>query len=210
MIDGFGRNIEYLRISITDRCNLCCRYCMPEKGIVLLQHEDILRYEELERLVCIMAGLEILHVRVTGGDPMVWPGCLDFVRRLNQIPDIESISMTSNGILLAEHIDEAKRAELNALNLSLDTLDPARYSFITRGGEVTRVLETLARLAQHSLVCVRFIELMPIGSARRLPFVPQWEITEQLEAVFGPLFPDETLHGFGPARYGKSAALRGE
>ena len=102
MIDGTGRSIDYLRISITDRCNLRCIYCMPENGICEIGHAQILSFEEILRLVRIMTGLGVKHIRLTGGEPMVRRGCLDLARRLNEVPGVESISMTSNGIMLKD------------------------------------------------------------------------------------------------------------
>ena len=237
MKDKFGRTIEYLRISITDRCNLRCRYCMPEGGVSALRHEDILHYEEMERLVGIMAGLGVRHVRVTGGEPTARRGCLGLVRRLHAIPEIESVSMTSNGIALNGLLTEAKRAGLDALNLSLDTLDPAAYAALTRGGDVSAVLKTLdqavdagimvkinavpirgcnenalealALLAKHRPICVRFIELMPIGCGRKLQGIPQAEVAQILTEALGPLKYDPEFHGHGPARYCKPEGFTG-
>ena len=229
MIDGFGREIDYLRISVTDRCNLRCLYCMPEHGISALRHADILRYEEILRIVRIMGGMGIRHLRVTGGEPMARQGCLDFVRELREVPGVESVSMTSNGILLAGRVAEAKQAGVSSLNLSLDTLAPEKYARLTRGGDVKRVLKTLseaagmgiplkvnavpirgfnegelvelALLAKDRPVCVRFIELMPIGCGQDFAPVPQAEAVQLLTDAFGPLPEDDCKHGCGPARY---------
>ena len=237
MIDGLGRTIEYLRISVTDRCDLRCVYCMPECGVPALSHDDILRYEEIERIVTAMARLGVKHLRVTGGEPMTRRGCLDLIAGLRAIPGIESVAMTSNGTLLRGRIDEAKAAGLSSLNISLDTLQPDIYKKITRGGKLDEVLETLeealrselplklnvvplrgwneselvslARLAQDRPLCVRFIELMPLGCARELEPVPQDELLAMLEEAFGPLHPDGTPRGHGPARYWKPAGFVG-
>ena len=201
MIDGTGRSIDYLRISITDRCNLRCIYCMPENGICEIGHAQILSFEEILRLVRIMTGLGVKHIRLTGGEPMVRRGCLDLAKRLHEVPGVESISMTSNGILLKDRVHEAKLAGISSLNISIDALSPDIYSGLTRGGDVAQVLRTLrqaleegmnvkvnavpvrgyndeeliplARLARDHDLCVRFIELMPIGygaRARRIPY----------------------------------------
>ncbi len=229
MIDNCGRNIEYLRISVTDRCDLRCVYCMPEGGVGALRHEDILSFEEIARLTRLTAGLGLRHVRLTGGEPMARRGCLDLVRAISAIPGVESVSMTSNGILLRDRVAEAKAAGLSALNLSLDTLDPDVYARLTRGGDVAAVRATLeqalaaglkvklnavpvrgfnedaltelAALAKDAPLCVRFIELMPIGCARELEPVPQDEVRARMEAAFGPLEPDGAAHGHGPAEY---------
>ncbi len=237
MTDNCGRKIEYLRISVTDRCNLRCVYCMPEGGVEALRHEDILSFEEIARLARVMAGLGVRHVRLTGGEPMARRGCLDLVRVLSTLPGIESVAMTSNGILLRDRIAEAKAAGLSALNLSLDTPDADVYARLTRGGDVGAVLAALeqavaaglsvklnavpvrgfneddltalAALAKDKPVCVRFIELMPIGCARGLEPVPQDEVRARLEAAFGPLEPDAAAHGHGPAVYFKPRGFVG-
>ena len=191
MLDKNGRRIEYLRISITDRCNLRCVYCMPESGVSSIEHAQILSFEEITRLVRIMTGLGIKHIRLTGGEPMARRGCLDLVQSLSAVPGVESISMTSNGILLKDKVHQAKLAGLSALNISIDALNPSVYSRLTRGGDVSQALCTLrqaveeglhvkvntvpirgfneeelppiAHLAKEAPICVRFIELMPMG-----------------------------------------------
>lgn len=237
MLDNCGRKIEYLRVSITDRCNLRCLYCMPEGGVPTLRHEDVLSYEEITRVVRVMTALGIKHVRVTGGEPMARQGCLGLVGQLHALSGIESVSMTSNGLLLCDKIDEAKQAGLSALNLSLDTLKPDTYARLTRGGDVARVRSTLeqaldaglnvkinavpirgfnedelvdlARLAKDKPVCVRFIELMPIGCAKGLQPIPQEEVAERLTRALGSLSTDVEKHGHGPAQYVKPKGFAG-
>lgn len=237
MIDGCGRKIEYLRISVTDRCNLRCVYCMPEGGVESLRHEDVLRFEEIARIARVMAGLGVRHVRLTGGEPMARRGCLGLVRTLYALPGVESVSMTSNGILLCDRIGEAKEAGLSALNLSLDTLNPDAYARLTRGGDIGKALRALeqavaaglnvkvnvvpvrgfnedglvelAALAKNAPVCVRFIELMPLGCARGMEPVPQNEIRARLTEAFGALKPDAAAHGHGPAVYVRPAGFVG-
>lgn len=237
MVDGIGRTIEYLRISLTDRCNLRCVYCMPEDGVPTLPHGEILRYEELLRLVRVLAGLGVKHLRLTGGEPTVRRGWLDFAAKLHGIPGVESVAMTSNGVLLCDRMDEVKRAGLDALNLSLDTLDADSCARMTRGGSPEPVLRTLeqalaaglrvkinavpvrgyneeqipalAALAKDRPICVRFIELMPIGCARGLQSVGQDEVLRRLTEAFGPLAPDDAVHGHGPAVYYRPAGFVG-
>ena len=136
MLDRCGREIDYERISITDRCNLRCVYCMPERGVTCMRHEDVLSYEEIVRTVRALAALGIRHVRVTGGEPMARRGCLTLVERLHAIPGIETVSMTTNALLLDGCVAWAKEAGLSALNVSLDTLNPDAYRRMTRGGDV--------------------------------------------------------------------------
>lgn len=237
MLDGLGRTIDYLRISVTDRCNLRCVYCMPEGGVTAMRHEDILTFEEIVRLTRVMTRLGIRHVRLTGGEPMARRGCLDLVRSLRELRGVESVAMTSNGVLLRDRVDEARRAGLDALNLSIDSLDPETYAALTRGGDVTAVLQTLeqavsaglnvkvnavpvrgvndgdaaslAALARERAICVRFIELMPVGCARGLRGVPNAEIAARLTDAFGAMEPDGAAHGHGPARYWKPKGFAG-
>ncbi len=191
--DDFGRAIHYLRVSVTDRCNLRCVYCMPGEGIEKQSHADILRYEELEQILRIAAELGINKVRLTGGEPLVRLGLVDFVRRVAAIPGIDDLSLTTNGTLLARHASALAEAGLQRVNISLDTLRPERFAQITRLGRLEDVWAGLeaARAAglkpiKMNMVVVRglnddevsdfarrtlsdgwhvrFIELMPIGA----------------------------------------------
>lgn len=140
MLDSFDRTIDYLRISVTDRCNLRCVYCMPAEGIPLLRHEDILSLEEIARVARAAVGLGIRKIRLTGGEPLVRKGILDLVSLLRPIPGLEILGMTTNGTLLATVASELKARGLDSVNISLDTLDPGRYSALTRGGRLTDAL----------------------------------------------------------------------
>lgn len=192
MQDNFGRTIDYLRISLTDRCNLRCVYCMPEEGVCSLSHDDILRLEEIETIVVAAAKLGIKHIRLTGGEPLVRKGIVGLVERIAHIPGIEDISLTTNGILLPHYAQDLKQAGLSRLNISLDSLDPAQYHAITRRGNLDEVfsgiqaafeaglepvklntvvvrelnqdLYAFAQLSQDWPLHVRFIEYMPMGS----------------------------------------------
>lgn len=194
MIDTFQRQINYLRISITDRCNLRCIYCMPEEGIELKPHAEILRFEELLRLVKIASSMGISKVRLTGGEPLVRQDVTAFIQDLFQIPGIDDVSLTTNGILLARLGPKLKKAGLKRINISLDTLLPEKYRYITRVGNLNEVwsgIETALDLKFHPVkintvvmrginddeildfvklvysypVHVRFIEWMPIGES---------------------------------------------
>jgi len=131
--DSFQRPINYLRISVTDRCNLRCIYCMPTEGVCLMPHEDILSYEEIYNIVEAAAELGINKVRITGGEPLVRAGLPKLVQMLAQIDAIDDISLTTNGTLLAHYAAELKSAGLQRVNVSLDTLKPDRFKYITRG-----------------------------------------------------------------------------
>ena len=130
--DSFQRPINYLRISVTDRCNLRCVYCMPAEGVELMSHEDILTYEEIHTVARAAAELGINKVRLTGGEPLVRSGLSELIRMLAQIDGIDDISLTTNGTLLSHYAAELKRAGLQRVNVSLDTLKPDKFSLITR------------------------------------------------------------------------------
>lgn len=140
MLDRFNRTISYLRISVTDRCNLRCRYCMPESGVELMKHEDILSYEDIVKVVTEGASRGIKRIRLTGGEPLVRKGITGLVKMLSAIEGIEEITMTTNGILLAEYAADLVAAGLKRINISVDALDPERYSYLTRGGNIIHVL----------------------------------------------------------------------
>ncbi|MDD5694804.1 MAG: radical SAM protein, partial [Bacteroidales bacterium] len=141
MYDRFNRPIQYLRISVTDRCNLRCVYCMPEEGVVPLKHSDILSYEEILEVVGVAIESGIQKIRITGGEPLVRKGVVSLVSRVSSLKGIRDLSMTTNGILLEEFARPLKDAGLHRINISLDTLDPDRYRQLTRGGDITRVLK---------------------------------------------------------------------
>jgi len=140
MYDNFDRKINYLRISVTDRCNLRCVYCMPEDGIKMLQHSEVLSFEEITAITRVAVSLGVNKVRITGGEPLVRKGIVNLVEMLAAIPGIDDLSMTTNGILLARYAAQLKEAGLNRVNISLDTLDGEKYKLLTRGGELIEVL----------------------------------------------------------------------
>jgi cyclic pyranopterin phosphate synthase len=193
-LDTCNRPISYLRVSVTDRCNLRCVYCMPPQGVPWKPHEQILRYEEIETVVRAAAGLGIAKVRLTGGEPLVRPGIVDLVRTLARIPGVDDLAMTTNGTLLARHAAALAGAGLRRVNVSLDTLRAGRFRSLTRGSAglddvlagveaareaglepvkvntvVVRGLNDdevvdFARLTLGEDWNVRFIELMPVGN----------------------------------------------
>jgi cyclic pyranopterin phosphate synthase len=139
--DRYNRNISYLRISVTDRCNLRCIYCMPEQGIQLVHHKDILTFDEIRDFTRVAVEGGVTKVRITGGEPLVRKGITTLVRMLAEIKEITDLSMTTNGILLREFAAELKEAGLQRINISLDTVDPEKFSEITRNGNVNNVFE---------------------------------------------------------------------
>ncbi len=144
MFDRFDRRINYLRVSVTDRCNLRCVYCMPPEGVPLTTHDDILSFEEILHVVKTALGMGIDKVRITGGEPLVRRGIVTLVSMLAQVDGIKDLAMTTNGTLLREFAAPLKNAGLHRLNISLDTLDPVRYRQITRRGELGPVLEGIS------------------------------------------------------------------
>lgn len=194
MVDKHNRDINYLRVSVTDRCNLRCIYCMPAEGITCLRHKDILNYEELHRIIRISSEIGIRKVRITGGEPLVRLGIVDFVKSLGTIQTLNDISMTTNGILLEEFADKLFLAGVHRINISLDSLNAEKYRQITRIGDLQNVLrgiekaretgfspikinivaikgfnddeiQDFARLTFDNSFQIRFIELMPLGNA---------------------------------------------
>jgi len=134
--DRYGRPIDYLRVSVTDRCNLRCIYCMPEEGVQLCSHDEILRYDEIIAVVRAAGELGISKLRLTGGEPLVRLGIVDLVRELAAVPGIEDLAMTTNGTLLARYAADLAEAGLRRVNISLDTLQPERFHAITRRGDL--------------------------------------------------------------------------
>lgn len=144
LIDTHGRRINYLRLSVTDRCNLRCSYCMPPGGIPRLQHGDMLSYEELLRVAGEAVALGIEKIRITGGEPLVRKGLIGFIERLATIPGLKELVLTTNGMLLRETAMSLRRAGVQRLNVSLDSLNPETFASITRGGDLGKVLDGIA------------------------------------------------------------------
>lgn len=193
LLDSFGRKIHYLRISVTDRCNLRCIYCMPECGIINKPHEELLSFEEIARIVKAAVNLGIDKIRITGGEPLVRKDLIKLIGSLNNIEGIKDISLTTNGILLKKYAEELKKSGLKRVNVSLDSLNQDRYKFITRQGRLDDVVDGIReslkvgfsplkinvllldginkdeiinflRLTLENDVCVRFLEFMPVNS----------------------------------------------
>ena len=155
MFDSFNRPITYLRVSITDLCNLRCVYCMPETGIQKLERADILSFEEITKLVQIGAGLGINKIRLTGGEPLVRRGVMGLIRSLTAIPGITECALTTNGILLEQFAGELAAAGLPRVNISLDSLNPEKFRQITRGGELSSVLAGIQAAKKHNLIPIK-------------------------------------------------------
>ena len=155
MIDQFGRNVDYMRVSVTDRCNLRCVYCMPAEGVASVPHHQILSFDEIARVCRIGAELGIRKIKLTGGEPLVRRGLPELVGMLKEITGIEQVTLTTNGTLLKEQINGLISNGLDAVNISIDTLDPERYREITRGGSVEKTLEGLDAAAAVPCLSVK-------------------------------------------------------
>ncbi len=141
MLDRYNRPIEYLRISITDRCNLRCHYCIPQEGVELFDHKEILSFEEITKFSSDAVKIGIKKIRITGGEPLIRKNVVALIRMLKAINGLEELCMTTNGTLLDGHAQALAEAGLDRVNISLDTMDPKRFSQITRGGDIDKVLK---------------------------------------------------------------------
>ena len=237
MLDRYGRVINYLRISVTDRCNLRCCYCMPE-GVQDVGMKNILTFEEIWEIVRTGVSLGITHIRITGGEPLVRKGCVDLIRGIREIPGVETITMTTNGVLLGNYGKQLKEAGVDGVNISLDTLDPEEFYKITGKRELQEVLVgiraaktaglpvklnavnrkeldpiLLVRYAQEENLPIRFIEMMPVGYGKKYVGRSNEELRETLEAVCGNaecMTNREELSrmGSGPAVYYQFSDLK--
>ena len=237
MLDRYGRVINYLRISVTDRCNLRCCYCMPE-GVQDVGMKNILTFEEIWEIVRTGVSLGITHIRITGGEPLMRKGCVDLIRGIREIPGVETITMTTNGVLLGNYGKQLKEAGVDGVNISLDTLDPEEFYKITGKRELQEVLAgiraaktaglpvklnavnrkeldpiPLVRYAQEENLPLRFIEMMPVGYGKKYVGRSNEELRETLEAVCGKaecMTNREELSrmGSGPAVYYQFSDLK--
>lgn len=236
MKDLQGRTIEYMRISVTDRCNLRCRYCMPE-GISLIPMEELLTYEEILAVCKQAATLGIRKFKITGGEPLVRKGCPEFIRQMKNLPGVEQVTLTTNGILLKENLGKLLEAGIDGVNISLDTLDRKRYEEITGFDRLEAVLSAIDRavesgipvkvntvlqpgvneeewrglleLARERAVDVRFIEMMPIGYGKQCRAVSNETLLEQVKEAYPGLERDTRIHGNGPAVYYRIPGFQG-
>jgi GTP 3',8-cyclase len=238
IIDYLGRTIDYLRISVTDRCNLRCIYCMPPEGVPRIPHSNILSYEEIQTVVQAAAQLGINKVRLTGGEPLVRADFPELVKMLSQIKGIQELSLTTNGTLLKDYAAALRQAGLSRINVSLDTLKADKFQYITRLGKLKDVLAGIeaakeagfcpvkinmvvirginddevldfARMTYEDGWHVRFIELMPFKGVAE--FVPSAELRQRI-ALVGKLEPRPDsigITGNGPAMYYRLAGAKG-
>lgn len=230
MIDNYKRNINYMRISITDRCNLRCRYCMPN-DIELMSMEEILTYEDIYFMAGEAVKLGINRFKITGGEPLVRRDCISFIQHMKQIPGVEQVTLTTNGILLKESMDALVQTGIDCINVSLDTLIPEKYHYITGFDRLQDVLEgirltlesglrlkincvlqkgfnedewyEIASMAQKQPIDIRFIEMMPIGEGDAEKGISNTLLIDELIKRHPDLQQDQSIHGNGPAVYYK-------
>ena len=239
MTDNFGRNIDYIRISITDRCNLRCVYCMPEEGVESVAHNDILKFDEILRICRVLAKNGLKNVKITGGEPLVRRGAANLIKQIKDIEGIESVTITTNGVLLTEQYHNLVGAGADSITVSLDTLDREKYAQLTRRDELERGLKGIA-LAQKenkvrlkinvvpvygldekeivSMVSfakdtdtdVRFIEVMPIGSGTEFETVTEDDIKKVIEKHYGKLTFYSEKRGNGPSVHYSLEGFKGK
>ena len=202
LIDRFARAHSYLRLSVTDRCNYRCTYCLPATGVQWLARERLLSLEEMARLARVFVSLGVRGVRLTGGEPTVRRGLLELVRMLSEIDGLQDLAMTTNGHRFAPVAQDFARAGLNRVNISLDTLDPDRFREITRGGDVHRVLEAIEASREAGLgpVKVNAVVVRGVNDASLVSFVEhfaKWPDVVVRFIEFMPLDADdlEDVHG---------------
>ena len=234
--DSYGREINYMRISITDRCNLRCCYCMPD-GADWIPMKDILTYEEITAVCQEAVKLGITRFKITGGEPLVRRECSKLIRMIKEIPGTEVVTLTTNGLLLGEQLESLMQAGLDAVNISLDTLDKEKYKQVTGFDKLSVVLASitkavesgipvkinavlqkgmneeewlpLTQLAKNLPLSVRFIEMMPIGHGREYDAVSVEDILDQLKNRYEGIEEIQRKKGNGPAVYFENEEFRG-
>lgn len=238
MIDCYGRTIDYMRISVTDRCNLRCIYCVPEGGIHRIPAEKLLTDEEIIRIAEAAAKAGVRHIKVTGGEPLLREQITGLIQKLRQITGIETVTLTTNGMMLPEKIHALAEAGIDGVNISLDTLDAGRYREMTQGGNLQEALDglkaavregvpvkvnavlyeehwqedafALSKLAKKYPVHVRFIEHMPLGTEVKEKAVLEEDILAFLEKYYGESTVYKEKIGEGPGHYFSFSGLQGK
>ena len=238
MKDKFGREIDYLRVSVTDKCNLRCIYCMDEKDNTFLKNDEKLTDDEIYRIVKESSELGIKKVRITGGEPLVKPNLVNLIGRINSISGIEEIYLTTNGILLADMIDELALNGLKGVNISLDSLNEERFNKLTRLGKLNKVLEAIDKaidlgikvklntvivndinkdeiidfvnITKEKNIDVRFIELMPIGVAINYKGATNEEVLKIISENYSDYEEVARSKSGGPASYIKLKDAKGK
>ncbi len=198
LIDSAGRQITYLRVSITDRCNLRCVYCMPPEGIERKSHDQIMRYDEIVNFIRIVAAEGVTEIRLTGGEPLVRKDLSLLVEMISNVPGIKDISLTTNGIFLADQIDGLAKAGLKRINVSLDTLDKDKFRRITRGGDINRVIEGIKTAEAAGLSPIKINTVMLNGvNSEELEDIARLSIEHPWQIRFIELMPVQNLAPWG-------------
>ncbi|MGL4284453.1 GTP 3',8-cyclase MoaA [Eubacterium aggregans] len=230
MKDQHGRHIDYMRLSITDRCDFRCVYCMPEDGVTPITHDEVLTFDEILRICRSAVALGITRFKVTGGEPLVRKGSVDLLARMNALPGVEQVTLTTNGYVLGQYVEALKEIGIDGINISLDTLDRERFQKITKRDGLDRVLQSLekavdagilvktntvlmpqnredwlgiADLARFWPVHVRYIEMMPIGMGRDYSGCTGDTVMAMLKGKHPNLMAVSEQLGNGPAQYFK-------
>ena len=227
MIDDYGRKIDYLRISVTDRCNLRCQYCMPAEGVEFIPHDEILTYDEILTLCKVFAELGVQKIKITGGEPLVRKDICSLIGAVKQIEGIKSVTVTTNGVLLKEYARELSHYGVDGINVSLDTLNRENFKRITRRDQLDLVLDGIKEAMNYQIpvkincvplytsaeeivelvqlgkenIHVRFIEVMPIGLGKKKKSYQEDEIKQIIENTYGPLKEVNDKVGNGPCHY---------
>lgn len=227
--DGKHRTIDYMRISVTDRCNLSCAYCMPGKNHKFLPKEELLSLKELYRICKLVSEIGIHKLKITGGEPLLREGIEDFITQIKKLPGIECVTLTTNGTMLRKKLPVLKKAGIDGINISLDSMNPVVYKKVTGFNRLEEVLEAVqscialeiptklncvvlkevneseirefVKMAKQYPVIVRFIEMMPLGEGSRFESVSGVLLRKQLEQEFGVLYSAWDVAGNGPAVY---------
>lgn len=237
MLDLYGRNIDYLRISITDKCNFRCKYCMPEgEGNTLLNNE-ILTLDEIIKICRSASKLGIQKIKITGGEPLLRADATDLIKSIKELPLIRNVTLTTNGVFLYDKIQELKNAGIDSINISLDTLNREKFNDMTRRNEFDRVIKgmkeaikagvkikincvpikgfnddeivNIAYISKEKNVDIRFIEMMPIGIGNSFKGISSREILNILENEYGSFIQMENTKDSGPAVYYKNEKFKG-
>ncbi|MCR5764155.1 MAG: GTP 3',8-cyclase MoaA [Treponema sp.] len=237
MQDCFGRTIDYLRISVTDRCNLCCKYCITD-GIKKLPMESIMTYEQIVHICKAAVSLGITKFKITGGEPLVRKNVCSLVKMIKEIPGVKQVTMTTNGILLNNFLTDLIKAKVDGINISLDTLNPSTFEKITGFDGIAAVLQSiqscldmgvntklncilqknvnkedwydLLNFVRDKSLPIRFIELMPIGCGKISEGINNYQLLKKIENTFGPSRKISNRLGNGPAHYVKLPGFKSE
>lgn len=237
MKDNYGREINYMRISITDKCNLRCKYCMPD-GVEIVPMSDLLTFEEIVTICTQAAKLGIQHIKITGGEPLVRRGAPALIGMIKKVPGIHSVSLTTNGVLLEKYLPQLIENGLRSVNVSLDTMDAELYRHITGKDEYARVLsgiraareaglkvkintvllkeynesawKSMVEYARENPVDVRFIEIMPIGMGKSFHGISNQYLLNCLKKMYPGIEKNHVVHGNGPAVYYSIPGFQGD